>query len=111
MIDKKMEDCNYFTIDFKSITNATQGRLFSTCDGTINIDFNNDFEMFEISEIDFISNDDVFLGNKNRFIDLEIGDCISVRNNAVIITDINYETIEEFNDFCSRKEQEEMNNY
>lgn len=106
--DKKMEDCHYFNIDFKGITSDINGKLYSTCYDKIEINFNNGFDEFELCDQEYIEDSNIFLGSKKRFIDLKIGDAISIRNNAVIITDIDCETITHFNKECERIEMEDM---
>lgn len=106
--EKAMEDCHYFYIHFTSITSDITGKLFSTCYDDIRINFNNGFEDFELCGQEYIEDSDVFLGSKKRFIDLKVGDAISIRNNPVIITDIDYETITDFNEECERMEMEDM---
>ena len=108
MKDKKMENCHYFYINFKSIMGNIKGKLFSTCYDDIRIDFQNGFEDFELCSQEYIADSNVFLGKKTRFIDLKTGDAISIRNNAVIITDIDYETITDFNEECERFEMEDI---
>ena len=105
-MNKYMENCSYFIITFESILN-TNGKLYSTCDNDICCDIR-EFEGLHICNDDDITSEDIFLGNKKRFIDLKVGDCICILEIPVVIKEIDIETIEDYNDFWEQSELEEI---
>ena len=102
-----MKGCYYFTAKFKAVKSKTIGRLYSTSNEEICCDIE-EFQDLHICDTDMITSEDVFLGSKKRFLDLKVGDYIVILSIPVIITDIDIESIEDFNDSCERMEMEDM---